>query len=125
MAGQRSFANVTALLAALRSARESQDLTLEWVADRVGVSHVSIVKWESGQQRPTAARVRQWVRALNLAPDVADQYAELRAIERVDDVLAEHGVDEDGRSAVRILVRGVMQRPRAESQRRKAAGSGS
>jgi len=38
----------------LREMRLGRNLTLEKVAEKVGVSHVAVLKWEQGQHTPNA-----------------------------------------------------------------------
>lgn len=74
-------------MARLRQARIDQDLTLEWVAGRVGVSHPSISQFESGRKKPREENLRKWLRALKLPDEWADLWIEWRIEQDVRDTL--------------------------------------
>lgn len=71
----------------LRTERERQDLTVQWVADRVGVTKQSLSEWETGKSRPGPAAVRKWVKALGLPEAEADEWLDWRVEEEVAEVL--------------------------------------
>lgn len=52
----------------LRSLRETQGLTVRALADRVGVSKVTIWKWEKGSSKPSARMTSSLARALDITP---------------------------------------------------------
>lgn len=71
----------------LRAERERQDLTVQWVADRVGVRKQSVSEWETGKSRPGPQAVRKWVKALGVPEAEADEWLDLRVEEEVAEVL--------------------------------------
>ncbi len=52
----------------LRSLREAQGLTVRALAERVGVSKVTIWKWEKGESEPRARLLAPLARALDVNP---------------------------------------------------------
>jgi len=52
----------------LRSLREAQGLTVRALAERVGVSKVTIWKWEKGESEPRARLLAPLARALDVVP---------------------------------------------------------
>lgn len=74
-------------MACLRQARLDQDLTVEWVAGRVGVSQPSITEFESGRKRPKEETLRKWLRALKLPDEWADVWVEWQIEEGVREAL--------------------------------------
>ncbi|HET6183277.1 MAG TPA: helix-turn-helix transcriptional regulator [Acetobacteraceae bacterium] len=50
----------------LRLARESRGMTVAEVADRVGVSAMSVYNWESGRSRPRVRNLSALCKALRL-----------------------------------------------------------
>ena len=95
------------LMARLRDERIAQGLTVEWIADRVGVSQPTISQYESGKKRPGIAKLRKWLRALKLPEKWADPWAEYQISKRVEDMLPPTVPAED-RRFVRRLVAGVL-----------------
>lgn len=81
------FSTVPALLAGMRTEREKQELTLEWVADKVGVKFQSIQEFETGRKRPSPMTFRKWARALRLSDDLTEQYVTLRAAEEARKII--------------------------------------
>ena len=53
----------------LRQARHELHLTLEVLAEKLGVSHVAVLKWEKGHCTPNAARIAQIAMALGKQPN--------------------------------------------------------
>lgn len=74
--GEARLEHPSALFAKLREARLEQELTLEWVADKVGVKAPSIHEFETGKKRPTDKTLRAWVKALKLPDAWADDGAD-------------------------------------------------
>lgn len=52
----------------LRSLREAQGLSLRALANLVGVSSVTVWKWEKGESRPRARLIAPLARALDVSP---------------------------------------------------------
>lgn len=73
----------------LRTERLAQDLTLDWVAKKVGVTHQSIQIFETSREGkvPTETTLRKWLRALELPEDWADAWMDWRVEEEVAEVL--------------------------------------
>jgi transcriptional regulator with XRE-family HTH domain len=59
----------------LRDERLRQGLTLEWIADRVGVKAQSIHEFETGKKRPADDSLRKWVRSLKAPDEWANDWA--------------------------------------------------
>lgn len=79
------------LIAHLRRVRTSQGLTLEWVADRVGVTKQAISDFETdttGRKQPSEETLRKWLRALEQPQDLADEWVEFQIGEKVRELLA-------------------------------------
>lgn len=75
------------LMTRLREERLSQGLTVEWVADRVGVKQPSITEFESGRKKPKDETLRKWLRALQLPDEWTDIWIEYQIEQDVRDVL--------------------------------------
>jgi transcriptional regulator with XRE-family HTH domain len=75
----------------LRTEREHQDLTVQWIADKVGVTKSSVSEWETGKSRPGLPAVRKWVKALGLDESVVEDWIEEQAIQRVKAILTDKG----------------------------------
>lgn len=54
--------------AALRKARKQLGLTADELGVRAGVTENTVLRWETGSSRPTAANLRKVASALNLTP---------------------------------------------------------
>lgn len=52
----------------LRSLREAQGLSLRALAGRIGVSSVTVWKWEKGDSKPRARLIAPLARALEVSP---------------------------------------------------------
>lgn len=75
------------LMARMRQERLRQELTLEWVATKVGVKHASISEFESGRKKPKDETLRKWLRALQLPDEWAEAWIEYQIEQDVRDVL--------------------------------------
>jgi len=98
----------------LKSEREHQDLTVQWVADRVGVTKQSISEWELGKSRPSLSAVRKWVKALKLGEAVVDEWIEEQAVQRVKAILTDkgrlgHDVRQADVDALLVIVRNTLR----------------
>lgn len=58
-----------ALGQALQNVRSELVLTQQQLADRIGTSRITLSRWESGSQLPTAGPLRRWCVALGLLAD--------------------------------------------------------
>lgn len=79
------------LMARLRQKRLGDGLTLEWVADRVGVTKQAISDFETdttGRKQPSEETLRKWVRSLELPAELADTWLDWRVEEEVAEVLS-------------------------------------
>lgn len=84
----------------LKAERERQDLTVQWVADKVGVTKSSVSEWETGKSRPGLPAVRKLVKALGLPDAIVEEWIEEQAIQRVKAILTDKGrVGHDVRDA--------------------------
>lgn len=71
------------LIQALRERRAAEGLTLEWVADRLGVSTALVGHWESGRNSPPEPRLRRWLKVLDMPEELADEWLEYRIEEEI------------------------------------------
>ncbi|HEV8654475.1 MAG TPA: helix-turn-helix transcriptional regulator [Candidatus Limnocylindria bacterium] len=74
------------LLARLRHEREAQGLTVEWVAEKVGITKQSISDFETdttGRKRPSDDTIRKWVRALGQPDEWAANWELWRTAEQM------------------------------------------
>jgi DNA-binding XRE family transcriptional regulator len=68
---QQSFAAILKLVAKFKSLRESQELTLAQVANRMGIDAAALSRLEGGKVlNPTLATLQKWAEALNLTLNV-------------------------------------------------------
>jgi len=86
----RTLTDPGRLMAILREERLAQELTLEWVAKKVGVTHQSIQIFETEREGkvPTEATLRKWLAALQLPEEWTDLWIEHQIGEKVRDLLA-------------------------------------
>ena len=75
----------------LRAERERLDLTMQQVADRIGVTKQSISEWETGESNPGLPALRKWVRALKLPESEIDEWIEEQAVQRVEAIMKDKG----------------------------------
>lgn len=66
----------------LRAERERQDLTVEWIAQRIGASKQVVSAFENGQEPPGEEKIARWILALGLPGAWADDWADWRAAEK-------------------------------------------
>lgn len=59
----------TVLGETLRSERERRRMTQAQIADKLGVSKMTVSHWESGDRAMTAKRLLEYCRALGIAAD--------------------------------------------------------
>lgn len=59
-------ANADKLCRQLRSAREAAGLSIEFIADKLKVSSVTVQRLEDGRARPTTAKVAAYAKVLGL-----------------------------------------------------------
>ena len=79
------------LMRRLREVRIKEGLTLEWVADRVGVTKQAISDFETdttGRKQPSEETLRKWLRALEQPQELADEWVEYQIGEKVRELLA-------------------------------------
>ena len=68
---QQSFAAILSLAAKFKAARESQELTLAEVAERMGIDPPALSRLETGKMlNPTLATLHKWAEALGQKLDV-------------------------------------------------------
>lgn len=68
---QQSFAAILGLVAKFKAARESQELTLAEVAERMGIVSPALSRLETGKMlNPTLATLHKWAEALGQKLDV-------------------------------------------------------
>lgn len=85
--GEITAPDPSKLMLALRSERQRQGLSLEWVAGRTGVKLQSIAEFETEQTRPAEGTLRKWLKALGLPEEWADAWLDWRIEEEVAAVL--------------------------------------
>ena len=66
------MARTKSLSRALRQARETRGLSVAELADRLGVSAMSIYNWENGRSRPRAANLTALCKAVRIPRAVAE-----------------------------------------------------
>ena len=71
----------------LRSERERQNLTVQWIADRIGVSKQSVSAFENGQEPVGEEAIQKWVVALQLPGSWAEDWAFWRRAEKAVNAL--------------------------------------
>lgn len=67
----------------LRAERESQDLTVQWVADRIGKTKQSVSAMENGQEPVGEDAVTKWIAALKLPQSWSLDWADWRTAEKM------------------------------------------
>lgn len=68
---QRSFVATLSLVARFKAVRESQELTLAEVAERMGIDPPALSRLETGKMlNPTLATLYKWAEALGLKLDI-------------------------------------------------------
>lgn len=75
----------------LRAERERLDLTMQQVADRIGVTKQSISEWETGESNPSLPVLRKWVRAVKVPDAEIDEWIEEQAVQRVEAIMRDKG----------------------------------
>lgn len=71
------------LAAKLRAERERQELTVQWVADKIGISKQSVSAFEKGQEPPGEDVIAKWISALRLPATWALDWADWRRAEKM------------------------------------------
>lgn len=117
--GLGSVGDLSTFMRRLRSEREAQTLTQEWIADKAGVTKQAISQYENdttGRARPSVDVMRKWIRALELGNDWLQLWEELDAVENVMDELARVGIqDEHARRAVAMVIRSAIRESRGRA----------
>lgn len=65
----------------LRSLRQAQGLTVRALAELVGVSKVTIWKWEKGDVQPRARMLAPLAKALRIAPNALQTSEDVESVE--------------------------------------------
>lgn len=58
-----------ALGAELRKIRKEKGLTCDYIAGNLGITHSSVLRWESGRNTMTAARLMAYLKATGTDPN--------------------------------------------------------
>lgn len=58
-----------ALGAALREQREAKDLSQQYIADKLGVSKMTVSRWESGQRTMSAKHFLKYCQVVDVKAD--------------------------------------------------------
>lgn len=100
----------------LRDERLKQDLTVEWIAVKVGVAQPSISQYESGKKKPGLEKLRKWLRALKMPEEWADAWADHQVVERVDKALPPDLEPEERRFVKRAVASVLTEHRRGETE---------
>lgn len=71
MIGPWANQEVYRLVATLRAARNQRSITQLWLSARLGVSEMTVNRWEKGASRPRPTALVRWARALGLSVTLA------------------------------------------------------
>lgn len=78
-----ALGNPRTLAAKLRAERERQVLTVQWVADKIGIKKQSVSAFENGQEPPGEDVIAKWIAALKLPASWALDWADWRRAEKM------------------------------------------
>lgn len=88
----------------LRSLRESRGISVRGLAEILGVSTVTIWKWEKGATVPRAGKLKGIIDALKEAPDDQTRPNEARRVPLEDRSEAPEAMVRDGRTLAEVVL---------------------